>query len=297
MPYDLSAFKELVKSTNKAGTDFEAIKLFTDEADFTGLSVDFLVEAGSYVCIAACVYPSGKIGWTRDEAIIGGNFVRLFKLISAILDQTCQHRRETTFVFGRLAFEAIVNTKYLVRHASKKLFDSYVEYSLQHEHKLLASIEENIKARGGNELPIEKRMKESVHRMFEKSEILNSTQPTKIQNWGNKNLFERSKDVGLDTAYLGVFGGGSHAVHGNWPDLLEYHVVNGPDGFEPQMEWRNPRPQVLTTIALLCTELVKDYLCQIVGPDHATEVDTPLNDFHQRLASAIKMHDAFLKNG
>jgi Family of unknown function (DUF5677) len=296
IPIDLSAFHDLVNETNKAGTNSEAIKAFAEEADFTGLGVDFLVEAGSYVCIAACTYPSGKIGWTRDEAIIGGNFVRLFKLISAILDQTCQHRRETTFIFGRLAFETIVNTKYLLKYGSKKLFDSYVEYSLQHEHKLLASIEENIAARDGIELPIEQRMKRSVNRMFEKSEISATAKRAKIKNWGDKNLFERSKDVDLDTAYLGVFGGGSHAVHGNWPDLLEYHVIKKPDGFHPQLDWRNPRPQVLTTIALLCIELVREYFCKIVGTDQVAEVERPLYDFYQRLTFAVKIHEEFLKN-
>jgi hypothetical protein len=291
---DLSDFHQLVKDTAKAGEDKDVVKSCSTEEDFTGLSVDFLIEAGSYVCIAASLYPSGKIGWTRDEAIIGGHFVRLFKLISAVLDQTCQHRRETTFILGRSAFETIVNAKFLMRFGSKNLFNSYVTYSLQFEQKLLALIERNVASRGGIELPIEQRMKRSIQRMINVSQISPELMQTKIKNWGNKNLFERSKEVGLDGAYLGVFGGGSHAIHGNWADLLEYHLVQEQDFFRPDLEWQIPRPQVLTTIALLSNELVMEYFCKIVGNDQASEVEKPLLDFYQRLIFAISMHEDWL---
>lgn len=142
----------------------DKLTAFTSEEDFTELAVNLLVEAGSYVCVAASVLPGGTKCWSRNEAIIGGNVVRLFKLISALLDQTCQRRRETTFIFSRLAFETIVNITYLIRCASPELFDSYVRYSLRHEKKLHDLIHENIKARGGEELPIERRMLNSIER-------------------------------------------------------------------------------------------------------------------------------------
>lgn len=105
---------------------------FTLEEDFVGLSIDLLIEAGSFVCVAANLYPLGKT-WNRDEAILGGHFVRLYKLISAILDQTCQYRREIIMIHTRLAFECIINLRYLINHTSEELFDSYIKYSLKQE--------------------------------------------------------------------------------------------------------------------------------------------------------------------
>ena len=64
---------------------------------------DCVIEAGSYVCIAANILGADK-KWTRDQAAIGGNVVRLYKLFSAVLDQTVQNRRETSFILSRLAF-------------------------------------------------------------------------------------------------------------------------------------------------------------------------------------------------
>ncbi|PRG11815.1 hypothetical protein C6Q21_08515 [Burkholderia multivorans] len=92
----------------------EELTKFADEEDFTGLSVDLMIEQGSWTCLAASLLPGDTRKWDRDQAILGGLLVRSYKLASALLDQTCQHRRETTFVLGRLAFECMVNIQYLV---------------------------------------------------------------------------------------------------------------------------------------------------------------------------------------
>jgi len=69
--------------------DEATLRTFSSEDEFVGLSVDLLVEADSYVC-----------------AVIAGHMVRLYKLLSGLLDQTCQRRRETSFVFARLDLNA-----------------------------------------------------------------------------------------------------------------------------------------------------------------------------------------------
>jgi hypothetical protein len=198
----------------------EKLSTFSSEEDFTGLSVDLLVEVGSFVRVAACISPGDTRRWNRDQAIVAGNVVRLYKLISALLDQTSQRRRETTFIFARLAFEAIVNVRYLIEFSCPELFDSYIRHSLRHEKRLYDRIKSNIAARGGV-LPIERRMLASIERAARTSGMsLSDVSANKPKNWGNKNLFERAKAVGLDTAYPAAFGGGSHTVHGSqrvWP--------------------------------------------------------------------------------
>jgi hypothetical protein len=144
----------------------EQVRAFDAEADFIGLSVSLLIEAGSYVCVVGNLYPVKTHSWNRDQVILGGHLVRLYKLIDSLLDQTCMHRRETSFVLGRLAFECIINLRYLIAYASDELFCSYRRYSLQHERRLLERIKANIKAKGGQELPIERRMTNAIERSF-----------------------------------------------------------------------------------------------------------------------------------
>lgn len=241
--------------------DDEQVRAFKSEGDFIALSVSLLIEAGSYVCVGGNLYPAETRNWNRDEAVLGGHLVRLYKLIDGILDQTCKHRRETSFVLARLAFECIVNLRYLIAHASDELFRSYRNYSLQHERQLLARIKANIEARGGQKLPIERRMIKSIERSFRVSGTdVEDAPEIREQNWGGANIFERAKAVGLAGAYLAAFGGGSHTVHGNWQDLVEHHLEDIDDSsFCADFEWHAPQPQVLDAITLHAAQAVIDF--------------------------------------
>ncbi len=273
----------------------EILSKFESEEDFTGLAVDLLVEVGSHLCVAGSILPGDTKCWSRDQAIVGGNVVRLFKLISALLDQTCQRRRETSIIYSRLAFETIVNIRYLIANASPELFESYIRYSLKHERKLYDNVNENIQARGGEILPIEKRMLHSIERTAKASRVdiaeVSSSYP---KNWGDKNLFERAETVGLAGAYRPAVGGGSHSVHGNWMDLLEYHLKGTEYGFEPQFEWRRPRPQVLFMLALLTVETVQEYLVFIGGEEVGCIAEKELVDLSLRVTQSDQAHERFL---
>jgi hypothetical protein len=99
--------------------------------------------------VAASTLPVETKAWSRNQAVYGGHLVRLFKLISALLDQICQKRRETTFIVSRLTFETIVNLAYFIEFGSPELFEQYIKYSLRQEKRLHDRITANIEARGG----------------------------------------------------------------------------------------------------------------------------------------------------
>jgi hypothetical protein len=79
---------------------------YTRESQFLGLPFELLREVASYVCVAACTL-GPEPTWNRDQAAVGGNMVRLFKLLSALLDQTVQDRRETSSILCRLGHRLI----------------------------------------------------------------------------------------------------------------------------------------------------------------------------------------------
>jgi hypothetical protein len=116
---------------------------FTREEEFTALAFDLLKEVVHYVTIAACVM-GPEPTWSRDQATIGGNMVRLWKILCAYLDQSMQRRYETTTIFARLAFETIVNVRYLAENFDPALVDSFVRFSFRHEKRLVDKINQNI---------------------------------------------------------------------------------------------------------------------------------------------------------
>ena len=275
--------------------DPEIIKRFKVEDDFTRLSLDIMIEVGSYICVAANIFPAKTKAWDLNWAIVGGHLVRLYKLISAMLDQTCQRKRETSFIFSRLAFECIINLRYLIKHESDELFKSYRKYSLQHEYKLYKKISENIKKRSGKELDIERRILNSIEKSFQVSGIsMGEIRSLKLKNWGRKNILEKASDLELEDAYLASFGGGSHTIHGNWQDLLEYHLEETENGyFMPVFDWHQPRPQLLNVIALYSTETVIEYL-NYIDEGSIKDVEGELINLKERILLLDNLHEKFL---
>lgn len=275
--------------------DPEVIGAFTSEGDYVGVALDLMIEAGSYTCVAANLYRNDEMHWTRDEAVLGGHLVRLYKLVDALLDQTCKHRREVSIVLSRLIFECIVNLRYMIANASAELFRSYRIYSLQHELRLIERIEENAAGREGLVLPIEDRMIRSINASFAASNLTREEVANgRERNWNGLNLFERAKTIGLDQAYLAAFGGGSHSIHGNWQDLLEYHLEKvDDDTYKANFDWHMPRPQILEALVTLMCEALIDY-ARFMSEEEVTDFSQRLQDLSERSLRLSQLHENFL---
>lgn len=276
--------------------DLGSISEFKSEGDFIGLAVSLLVETGSYVCLLGNLLPYDTKSWNTDQAVLGGHFVRLYKLISALLDQTCQHRREVSSMLARMAFECVVNITFILKNYSPDLLLSFKSYSLKHEKRLMDRINKNIEERDGKVLPIEQRMLNSIKRSFKTSGVNpGDIKTSKIRNWGNKNIYERAKDVGLEEAYLAAFGGPSHGIHGNWQDLLEYHLISDEDGnFSPNIEWHLPRPQYLNVVALHSAEACKNYISWLGFPE-IQDISNSLIDLQERVLKLDSAHEKWMQ--
>jgi hypothetical protein len=199
----------------------ELLGNFTREREFTGLSFNLLREVTHYSIVLACLLPTNPGGWDRDRAILCGLMVRLSKLLHGVLGYGSEDRRELVAIMGRCVFETAVNICYLMDNFEPATLHNYRLYSLRHERQLRDEILANIEARGGKALHIENRMLASIDKAFDKAAI-NPTEvkPDDRSSWGGRSIYGRAKSVGLDHLYLALFAGGSHAVHGNWQDLI-----------------------------------------------------------------------------
>jgi hypothetical protein len=268
------------------------------EADFVGKYLDMLIEAGSFLTVCTHIFPSGKEGWTRNEAILGGHLVRLYKLIHVILDQTCQNRRESAFIASRLHFETVVNFFFLTERYSEETMDDFVHYSLRHEVRLLDRIRENIKDRDGQSLPIEERMLGSISNAFSRA---NSSEHDVRQwtkgPWSRKNLFERAKVVGLEGSYLAIFGGGSNIVHGNWSDFDQHHLRfdDSVGRFQPEIRFRPIRPQILEANCWTSIQTVTRVFEHYGLVNLRSMVIHLCEDFLKRLEILSNSHETFLQ--
>jgi len=222
-PLTLSDF-----SFKKNEVDRDKLLASQSEDDFMSLAVELFKEVIQMTSILACMYSRDEQlnpkNLTRDEAILSGLLVRLMKLQIGILDNVCQRRSEIVAILFRCLSETVVNIIYLTKSNSSSLYEEYINYSLREEKKMLKIIDENIKSRG-YELYIEDRMRKSILEAFKKSGFdVEKIDEKNSKPWGG-SIYSRAMAIGMSEAYRGLFGGPSHAIHGNWQDLLRFHLV------------------------------------------------------------------------
>jgi hypothetical protein len=190
-----------------------------------------------------------------------------------------------------------VNLAYFVEYGSPELFERYIKYSLRQEKRLHNRIAENIEARGGIRLPIEDRMLSSIFAAAEKSGFsIADLSPDEPKSWGERSLYQRAKAVGFEVMYLAAFGGGSQNVHGNWMDLLEYHLDEDGDGFVPSLEWHRPRPQVGLAIAQTAADVVTRFFRLVEAFEDIQGLDDRSEDLAERINRANVGHERFVTN-
>lgn len=184
----------------------------------------------------------------------------------------------------------------MLQNKNADLFDEYIEYSLREEKRLLNKINQNI-ANRGYELPIENRMKHSIGRAFTTSSFL----PEKVHEenkepWG-ETIYKRAKSIGMEEEYFAIFSLPSHAVHGNWQDLITHHLEYKNNEFSPRTDWTSPLPQYLFTSAFLCAETNKLYLNEILEEcGEKKQINDLLDDIIIRIRVSDELHEQFLQS-
>lgn len=281
-----------IEKTRVEGSELAS---FTRESQHFGVAFNLFREAASYVCVLANVTVGPTQSWNVEQAVLGGHLVRMFKLMRFAMEESIEHREEMLSVLVRLLAECVINLRFLIRNSSPELIRSYLAYSLQHEKDLATLIKSNIDARAGEALPIEERMLRSISRTFENSLLREEELPAKkIRHWGDKNLFEKAKAVGLGEAYLAIFGGPSRNVHGGWQDLLHYHLeCESPGVFRPRLEFKHPRPQAIYSLTHLIAETLMGYVELLDHPSLDPVFDV-LADVDERNHAASQAHEAYL---
>ncbi len=263
------------------------------------VSVELYKEVLQITAILSCIYNLDDDGspraWTRDEAVITGLMIRAYKLQESILSEICEKRMEIVDILTRCLGESLINLKYLLKHKDDpELFEDYIEYSLRSEKRLFIKIEDNVKA-SGKELPIEKRMKASILRSFEKAEYdMDKVNEKSYETWGEKG-HKKAIDLGMEDIYFVMCGLRSHAIHGNFQDLIRYHLEYKDGYFSPNTNWGHPRPQIVNAIALLSAQVNKDYLDKAIQRyNESEEIGKKLDDMIIRIKIVDELHEQFL---
>jgi hypothetical protein len=275
--------------------DPPTVRAFASERKHLELAGDLTRETAQWLAVLSGIHTNPGLEWDTRQAVVAGHVVRLFKLFRVLLQQVIEEREEMHWVTVRLIMETIINLSFLLTDPSADRIRSFILYSLRHEHRLRSLIQAKIAARGGEALPIELRMLRSIERMRANSAITwEEVAEYRERDWGSKNILERSKEVGLDEAYLMIIGGPSRNIHGNWSDFLQHHLeVVRPGRFRAKVKDTAVRPQTLLTVSLLTVPALIEYLLFLnaAGTERYHEL---LENLEGRIALANDLHEAFV---
>jgi len=220
----------------------------------------------------------------KEEAVVGGNLIRLIKLNTSFLQNICEGKLEICYIINRCIAETAINTKFLLIEGEERVKRNYIKNSLITEKELWETIITNVKDRSGDVLPIEERMQRSIQNSFDKSDF-DLGEVKRSSKW--KSIKDRANLVAGEMFYSVFYGISSHSIHGNWQDILLNNLKKIEDGFELNLQWNRPRPQIIDGAIILNLDIVKIFCERELQNDTTAsliiEKCKTLNDYHADL--------------
>ncbi len=214
--------------------------------------------------------------WDRRQAINLGLLLRARGLMTSVLRLTeTNGNGEAVFALTRMIFESAINVRYLILKDDLEAYSRFVRAALHADVALFDEIEKRVRERGAGEMPIEKSMKASVQRYVHDSDTTMRAVRESGREWGG-TYFQRLKALEGEDAYLALVSMQlipSSAVHGDWSDLLRFHLRKTRKGYRPGSERAVAVDGILGPTALLVCEALLTY-SEAFHPEHHTLIDS-----------------------
>ena len=210
--------------------------------------------------------------------------VRISKLMFSVVKLTADiEHGETVEILNRCIIESVINLRYLLLKDDDNVYDRFVKNSLVAERELRDMIQGNVKARGGETLAIEASMLRSIEDACQQSGVMLADINQKAGSWGG-SFRDRLTALGYDWgAYTTLERIPSHAIHGDWVDLVKNHLLPKDEGFEPNSDRLTTDGKLLSPIGMFAIEAAREYLDKYFDGPSAEPLRQRLNSLQKRL--------------
>lgn len=260
--------------------------------DFTSLSFELYKETGVVATVSASCY-IGMAGdphvMPRNQAICAGLLIRIAKFMTAIVVLTAtQESREVAMALMRCVMDAAVTIRFLILKNDNAIYDEFVRRGLSPEGELYDLVQRNIAARGGESLPVERRLIKTINDLAIASALTIADIPRQHRDWGG-GLRKRLIALGIEDTYVGSQRVPSHAIHGTWVDLLIHHLEQTEAGWRLTPDFSRIDTRLLFPQSLTVLQAASDYLKGFFGA-HLEELDPVFQRFDD-LARRITLVD------
>lgn len=268
---------------------------FKNQSQYSHLAVEIFKEISVLIVTVSSIRRSldeVEIPYNREEAALFGNLVRYCKISSAYLEQYTKKRSEICMILLRSLMETYVNLKYFLKYKDSYTLSHYIKHSLRQEKLILEYIKQNGSKDAAFE-HIEQRMTDSINRSisdsgFTEDEISNSSK------WEEK-IKKRFSEIMAPSLYI-LYGNSSHSVHGNWQDLLFFHLSKSGDGFVQKPDWTIPNIQLIAPVTLMSCNLLRNFSEEILPNSENKDILLEeIKNVFLRAWELDKLHEKFIQ--
>ncbi len=241
----------------------EPVAKCRERGDFRHILFEYYRFVGQISVICSCLLyesPAWNSGRSRKVwEVCAGSLSRIKNLMSANLEFFQDDRYiEATQIIDRCIFETAAKICWISRDTSEERLKRFLEGSLRPDREHRATIEANISDRGGSNLRIEQRM---LARMdsFEQLAGFKGIPTKELPRMPDLSVILSEIGHGRGV-YVAVGKVGSHAVHGNWQQLLSRNLVE--EGGQLNLKFRpgTSDPSQYAFISLFVLEACQSYV-------------------------------------
>ena len=270
----------------------EALAAARESGNFGLLVFELYREGGILVTLCASIQMADtteQVRFGRNQSICVGLLVRISKLMNSSmkLSSGIEHG-ETVQILARCIIESSINLLYLLlKGDDEETYDRFVKNSLRPEGELHELILSNIKKRGGNPLLIEQGMLRSIEDTLSISGVKLEDVGKRAPPWGG-SFRDRLEALGLGEGYAAIQMVPSHAVHGDWVNLVKSHLTPRDGGFEPDLDWMKTEGELLGATALVASRAAAEYIKTYFEEAAFSPLEDRLLDLLDRLQKVEK---------
>jgi hypothetical protein len=269
--------------------------------DFTSLSFELYKEVGVVATVSASCYigmPGDPHVMPRNQAICAGLLIRIAKFMTAIVVLTAtKESREVAMALMRCIMDTAVTIRFLILKNDNSIYDEFVRRGLSPEGELFDLVQRNLAARGGESLPVERRLLKTINDLLTASGLTIADIPRQHRDWGG-GLRKRLIALGIEDTYAGSQRMPSHAIHGTWVDLLIHHLEQTEAGWRLRPDFSRIDTRLLFPQSLTVLQAASDYLKGFFSA-HLKEIEPAFqrfDDLARRIAVVDRAYEIWIQS-
>jgi hypothetical protein len=265
------------------------------EEPFLNAALELSRETACYLSFLAAVRKGEALTLPRNQAIAAGHLVRLARLMRFIvLAVTRGNDGDQQLALARQIIDSAATVAYLLEDETEHIarFNAYVLDSLIAEREFNIDVQKQIAKRGGERLPIEDRITQSMANTLSAAGVdsLTDVPSRKRNSWPTAET--RVKLLG-EVAYS-LYRVSSGAIHGTFAHIEKNYWQVSEDGI--RLDWTPAqwRPQALLSPSIVCLDAMAAYL-QTYDKNTLYIVGRGMMRLEERLREVDHLHEEYLQ--